>query len=324
MENLVAKDIIVFKAMSKMIIDELSNLEIKINEICEKNAEVYYSTLSALKNSNSVLEIQRLSNTLDGQKSSLVYHFAVLEKVEEIIARNKTRLEYFNALIASEKITNYDVSKKQIITKLERQKIKVTDENFGLLDSSNKKVFYNDMILELTNGEFRLDNEQNYKVLSSCEEKEFNMIMDKYPKCLKTISDEELLDKKFKNAIITQFVTISDSKLKHKKISEVNAFFGSPLDLSNTNLETIFEFVDKIKNLFNVRTKKYLLETHPNFEKNIENKLVCNEKDETLPYSLRKIEKVKNNEYEDDDTDQTDDDFMSDEFNDFLHKLMSE
>lgn len=324
MENLVAKDIIVFKAMSKMIIDELSNLEIKINEICEKNAEVYYSTLSALKNSNSVLEIQRLSNTLDGQKSSLVYHFAVLEKVEEIIARNKTRLEYFNALIASEKITNYDVSKKQIITKLERQKIKVTDENFGLLDSSNKKVFYNDMILELTNGEFRLDNEQNYKVLSSCEEKEFNMIMDKYPKCLKTISDEELLDKKFKNAIITQFVTISDGKLKHKKISEVNAFFGSPLDLSNTNLETIFEFVDKIKNLFNVRTKKYLLETHPNFEKNIENKLVCNEKDETLPYSLRKIEKVKNNEYEDDDTDQTDDDFMSDEFNDFLHKLMSE
>lgn len=322
MKNLVAKDIIVFKAMSKMIIDELSNLEIKINEICEKNAEVYYSTLSALKNSNFVLEIQKLSNTLDGQKSSLVYHFAVLEKVEEIIARNKTRLEYFNALIASEKIANFDVSKKQIIARLESQKIKVSDENLGLLDSSNKKVFYNDMILELTNGEFRLDNEQNYKVLSSCEEKEFNMIMDKYPKCLKTISDEELLDKKFKNAIIAQFVTISDSKLKHKKISEVNEFFGSPLDLSNTNLETIFEFVDKIKNLFNVRTKKYLLETYPNFEKDIENKLVCNEKDETLPYNLRKIEKVRNNEY--DNTDQTDDDFMSDEFNDFLHELLGE
>ena len=322
MENLVAKDIIVFKAMSKMIIDELSNLEIKINEICEKNAEVYYSTLSALKNSNSVLEIQKLSNTLDGQKSSLVYHFAVLEKIEEIIARNKTRLEYFNALIASEKIANFDVSKKQIIARLESQKIKVSDENLGLLDSSNKKVFYNDMILELTNGEFRLDNEQNYKVLSSCEEKEFNMIMDKYPKCLKTISGEELLDKKFKNAIIAQFVTISDSKLKNKKISEVNEFFGSPLDLSNTNLETIFEFVDKIKNLFNVRTKKYLLETYPNFEKDIENKLVCNEKDETLPYNLRKIEKVRNNEY--DNTDQTDDDFMSDEFNDFLHELLGE
>ena len=322
MENLVAKDIIVFKAMSKMIIDELSNLEIKINEICEKNAEVYYSTLSALKNSNSVLEIQKLSNTLDGQKSSLVYHFAVLEKIEEIIARNKTRLEYFNALIASEKIANFDVSKKQIIARLESQKIKVSDENLGLLDSSNKKVFYNDMILELTNGEFRLDNEQNYKVLSSCEEKEFNMIMDKYPKCLKTISGEELLDKKFKNAIIAQFVTISDSKLKNKKISEVNEFFGSPLDLSNTNLETIFEFVDKIKNLFNVRTKKYLLETYPNFEKDIENKLVCNEKDETLPYNLRKIEKVRNNDY--DNTDQTDDDFMSDEFNDFLHELLGE
>ena len=322
MENLVAKDIIVFKAMSKMIIDELLNLEMKINELCEKNAEVYYSTLSALKNSNSVLEIQKLSNALDGQKSSLVYYFAVLEKVEEIIARNKTRLEYFDALISSEKIANFDVSKKQIIARLESQKIKVSDENLGLLDGSNKKVFYNDMILELTNGEFRLDNEQNYKVLSSCEEKEFNMIMDKYPKCLETISNEELLDKKFKNAIISQFVTISDSKLKHKKIYEVNEFFGSPLDLSNTNLETIFEFVDKIKNLFNVRTKKYLLETYPNFEKEIENKLVCNEKDETLPYNLRKIEKVRNNEY--DNTDQTDDDFMSDEFNDFLHELLGE
>ena len=328
MENLVADDIVFFRALSKMIVDELSSINLKLYENCKKLAETYFETLEELKKTDSASHLQRLSNSLDLQKQEIVYNFSINEKIGKIIEKNETRLKFFDIIIANDKITNLEMSKKQIITKLEGLKIKLDDSllNLNISDETPVKVFYNDMILELLGDNFRLDNEHNYEVLQTCEEKEFNMIMEKYPKCLMTISNEELLNKTFKHKILKEFVTIYDSKLKNKKFPAVNEFFGSPLEITKNEVSSIFEYVDKIKNLFNVRAKRFLLETYPKYEKDINSKLVCDEQDQTLPYNLRKVTKKRVNDYEDvilDPGFDSDSDESVDNFNSFLNELMN-
>lgn len=326
MEDLTMNDVIFCKSLSKMVVDDFSSSREKLVENCGILATNYYNSLEELKKSNSAFVVQKCSKNLENQKQDLIFNLALLEKIDNIIEKNRARERYFNFLISKDNNKNSELSKRQLLSKLESKKIDVTEELLGLKsnDELEVDVFYNNMILKLNGKNLSLENEHNYEILNSCEEKEFNMIVEKYPECLKTISGNELLDKNFKRKIIKAFVTIYDKFLKNKNMSYVNEYFCSPLELSGSNIETIFEYVDKIKNLFNVKAKRYLLEKYPAFNNEINSKLVCDEEDKTLPYNLRKTKKERVSDYSDLNYMFEQDDFEEDNFGDFLNSLSAD
>ena len=149
--------------------------------------------------------------------------------------------------------------------------------------------------------------------------------MDKFPSSLMTITDLQLLDIKFKQQILKQIITISDAKLKSYSIKKINDYFGKPLTLSNYTPKDISEFVSEITNLFNVRTKKYLEENYPEYIKEINSKLKCNEKSLTLTSKYAYKEEIEEDDSYDntEKTSSTVEQDEDDEFNNFLMGLLN-
>ena len=284
MENYDVRNYIKHKAFAQNIVSELSIISQKIQDKASKIAEQYNNLNLQLTSAKTIFQAEQISNNIDDVKSKLVYILAILDKIEKIIERNKKRIKLLDHKIVTEKVIVFNFSKKDMQAVLSKEKITVSDESLNLKNNSKSTLtFYCDTILHIEDNQLSLRNVNNYKILNALEDKEFKIITDKFPKSLVTISDEQLLDIRFKHRILRQIISVCDARLKNATAQEMNEFFGSPLFLNYKIPSNMNEFVDEIKNLFNVRTKRYVINQYPYLESYANSKLICDENAQTLP-----------------------------------------
>ncbi|MBQ8425995.1 MAG: hypothetical protein IJX17_08290 [Clostridia bacterium] len=341
MEGFNAKDIIIQKAMSQNIIDELKVVYQKNNDATVKLAESYNALYNQMINAKTLADSEKISNQIDELKLKFVQIFAINKKIEVLIKRNETRLKFFEWRINTEKIIKFDVNKKQLIAKLETEKVSVEDDllNINIDKDSKVPVFCNEQILILKNGKLSLEDNVNYQILRDAEDKDFKMITEKFPTVLMTITDTQLTNIRFKERILKQLITIIDDKLKKLPVEQINDYFGNPLNFNTKVVLDYNEYIEEIKNLLQVRVKQYLEKTYPYLSKEVNQRLVCNEQSLFLPpkYFVKLEEEISNDSYEDEiynyeeeSYDEEDNEYETetqddiDDFNDFLMGLLGE
>jgi len=335
-----AKDIIMQKAMAQSIIDELNIVRQKNLDSALKLANNYTNLNNLMVNAKTLFEAEKYSNQIDEIKEKIISIFAINDKIDILIKRNEIRIKYFDWRINVEKIIKFEVNKKQILTKIEGEKIKVEDNLLNLNFSSDSKVpvFYNGQNLMLKNGKLSLEIDENYQALKTCEDVDFQTITDKFPMTLMTITDNQLTDIKFKERVLKQLITIIDDKLKKKSIDEINEYFGSPLDFTRQTPNNPNEFIDGIINLLRVRVKQYFLKNYPQVSREVNSRLECDEQSYILPHQYfvsldeeetieqdeeeevdeELLEYIENNDYEEASNEEIDD------FNNFLMDLLGD
>lgn len=291
MENYDIRNYIKHKAFAQAIVSEVSLILQKVNEKCSKMAEHYESLNLQMQTAKTIYQAQQISKSIDEAQSQLIFTLSLSDRLETLLKRNQKRIKFLDFKIQTEKANNFNFSKKEMLATLQNEKIKLEDKLVGLNNTQNTVLtFYCDQIFKVVDSEISLKNKENYKILNNLEEKEFKLVTDKFPKSLLSINGEQFLDVKFKQKILKQIISICDAKLKSCSAYEMNEYFGNPLVLSTKIPSNINEFVDEIKNLFNVKTKLYSLNQYPYLEKYIESKLICDEKSKTLPREYQKVE----------------------------------
>ena len=164
MENFDARDYIIHKALAQNIIDELTLIYQKNNENVLKVAETCFSLMQQFENAKNIVQAEQLSIQLDEYKKKLVQYFSVNEKLELLITRNKNRIKYFDWRISVEKVINFDVNKKQLSSRIEKENVKIEDNllNINLNKDSIISAFYNGQLLQLQDSKLSFENPQNY------------------------------------------------------------------------------------------------------------------------------------------------------------------
>ena len=326
--------------MAQSIIDELNIVRQKNLDSALKLANNYTNLNNLMVNAKTLFEAEKYSNQIDEIKEKIISIFAINDKIDILIKRNEIRIKYFDWRINVEKIIKFEVNKKQILTKIEGEKIKVEDNLLNLNFSSDSKVpvFYNGQNLMLKNGKLSLEIDENYQALKTCEDVDFQTITDKFPMTLMTITDNQLTDIKFKERVLKQLITIIDDKLKKKSIDEINEYFGSPLDFTRQTPNNPNEFIDGIINLLRVRVKQYFLKNYPQVSREVNSRLECDEQSYILPHQYfvsldeeetieqdeeeevdeELLEYIENNDYEEASNEEIDD------FNNFLMDLLGD
>ena len=293
MENYDVRNYIKHKAFAQSIISELSVVLQKVQDKASKIADHYNNLNLHLNSAKTIFQAEQISKNIDDVKSKLIYILTVCDKIDKIIERNKKRIKLLDNKIVTEKVTVFNFSKKDMMSLLQAEKVAISDEALNL-KANNKSTltFYCDTILHIEDNELSLKNHENYKILNALEDKEFKIITDKFPKSLVSISDEQFLDIRFKHRVIRQIISVCDARLRNATAQEMNEFFGSPLFLNYKIPNDMHEFVDEIKNLFNVKTKRYVISKYPYLEEYANTKLICDENSQTLPKDLTAYEEV--------------------------------
>lgn len=313
MEGFNAKDIVMQRAISQNIIDELKIVYQKNNDAAIKLIDSYNNLYNQMISATSFIQAEKFSIMLDSYREKFANIFAINGVIDKMIKRNEIRLKYFDWRINAEKIIKFDIGKKQISAKIDAEKITITDELLNLSGNSVMPVFFNEMILIIKNGKLSLEEDSNYQILKTCEDNDFKTITDKFPTVLTSITDEQLMDIRFKERVLKQIITIIDDRLKKKPIEEINEFFGSPLNFNLKVPENSNEFVDELKNLFKVRVKQYMQSIYPDHLKEINSWLSCDEKSIFLPAKFYRGAEIKTQSAVSISNDSSDDTYGNDE-----------
>jgi len=112
-------------------------------------------------------------------------------------------------------------------------------------------------------------------------------IVTLFPKCTSTISDDMLLDVRFKHNILKAITAYVSEEVKTKSIRDINKELGGLLSFKTEITENVPDYIAGVQNLFDVSGKQEALKQFPEKEDMITDKLKCNEKSELLPPSKR-------------------------------------
>ena len=293
-----SKDFVIHRAISNNIISDLNLSLVKIEKTLAKLFEEYSGYETVIKKSSDLKVIYQNSKNLDKIKESLIYNFAIKRRVSGIINKNKKRIDFFNSKISQDKIPTFEYNQKQILKLISDEKVELKDEKLGLnqVNSQYDLVYFNGYILTLNNGELDLNIKSNYNVLNQLDDKEFNLIINRFPKILNLMPTELLMDIKFKYRIFECIINIVEQMLRTKSAYEVNIMLGSPLLIQKKSVLDIQKFIIELDNLLNVKVVKYLIENFPENRELINEKLKCNFESEFLPLNYRDDENWNFNE----------------------------
>ena len=288
MENISAKEFLEQKFMCQSIVEELNLVLQKLYKKTLKIAETYSELSSEIVSAKDFSHAAKCSKGLDELRPELIKNLTLCDRLNSLISRNNDRIKFIDKQLKDAKNEELTANKKSIMSLFEKEKITLSDDKINIDLNGTKKIrlFYNDLIFNLVDGKITLADKRNYVLMQNLDEKPFREISNKFPYMLFTISDEQLLNTKFKQKVLKQIASICDEKLHTNSIKEINEMFGSPLILDSKVPSGMREYVDEVVNLFNVRTKYYLIETYPYLAEQVNLKLVCDESSVNLPKKL--------------------------------------
>ena len=278
-------------AISKMVEANFSNLKQKLDKQNMVVAKKILELEQRVETTEVEAEINELSAESSNCRKELLRNLVRASKVSEVIERNKARQAYMQT---EAKIEGYDLglnvpSKKEIEQIVNGENYDVSLDNLGLGATSVKFLNYKGNIFYLSDGKIDCTGPDNLYQLKMLTADDIEKIIAKYPEIITSISGEALLDSDLRVKLLKAIASYSFGELRNSSVEELNKKLGEPITLKRKYISSFESYISGIKNLFQVKVKKYLLNKNPDAAQEIE-KLPCNEHSPLLPDALYEVE----------------------------------
>ena len=284
MEEVNDMEYITLKALSEKIISDISPAILKVSKEAEKLAQEITEIEEKLHNSTDLKEIAKLSETTDEKRAEILHLVAIKGRLDGLVARNKSRIAYFDKILKSQGIyqTGYD---KKLLESMEKQEIEnISEKSLNLNKTLNtpvpkfmfgKLLYFKGKVLD-----FSLD--KNKDIIISANEEFIRNILSAYPQSIATITAEELAHTSLKRKLLKELTYFIGAGLRDKTLVELNEQLGEPLSFKSGYTDNLAQYIDELENAYNVKVKRYLRERFPDHIEDIDSKLVCDESSKYL------------------------------------------
>lgn len=282
-------DYILYKALSEYVVKGLQNSLKNINAKCSVVLSNYEKLKSQFLNCDNFDALGENSNKLKDLQKTLISLFAVQDRINNIISRNKQRLEMINSKLELMGIYNVAVDKKIFSAAISKEDKNVSLESLNLNPNSENGVvykFFAGSLLAFKNGRLDFSNKINGSILLDASPEFFHSVIFTFPYSLSTIPDDYFMSPHVKNGLLKETILFVAGNMKTKTISESNNELGGILQNAGA-IYNISEFAKELKNYFEVSAKQCIKKNAPDLADEIDKTIRCNEASEFLPASKR-------------------------------------
>lgn len=294
-------EIILQKALAMRIVDALHAVQGKVQKMAEKIAASINFSETNFSETKEIQKLALYANEMKDKQEALVSAMAIANRIDNLIARNLTRIEYFSNYLKSVGIYNekFDVKELERIEK--EESLNISDETLNLnLYAEGGKIYRYvfDDVFVFENDMLNLSNPVNEKCLMNMSESNLQKLINDYPESVSTLSDQMIQNVGFKKKFLKCIAAYVMDKVKVKSIKDINKSFGNLLSFKIKAIYSAYEYILAVQNLFNVKIKNNLMVTKGEYSEEIFKKLPCNEKSEFIPktYDLSLLHKAAEEE----------------------------
>lgn len=283
---------IVYKRLANDVMNDLEPVTAKLRSQIKKGVHGYNLIKTQFLASDTLEKMEFYSKKMREWQGAINKSFALLDRIEIIVNRNKERVKFLQAKCDELGIYNDKVEGKVLQEKLNPELKNVSIETLNLNQtarSSSIARFVNGEVLVFKRGRVDFSDEANKEVLLGMSQEYLGKFIERYPSSIATIPDDVFAQSGVKNRILKECVVFASNHIKTRTLKETNELLGGPL-ANGGNLTSLEQFANELKNLFNVKAKNYLKSQLPQNAEEIDDKLACNEHSEFMPKS--KVEAV--------------------------------
>jgi len=287
MNNFEDSEYIVYKRLANDVIGDLEPVVAKLRSQIKKGVHGYGVIKTQFLASDTLEKMEFYSKKMREWQSAINKSFALLDRIEILVNRNKERVKYLQGKCDELGIYNDKVETKVLQDKINPETKNVSVESLNLNQtarSSSIARFVNGEVLVFKKGRVDFSNDHNKEVLIGMSQEYLSKFIERYPSSVASIPGEVFANSGAKNRILKECIVFASNHIKTRSLKETNELLGGLLANAG-NLTSIEQFANELKNLFNVMAKNYLKETLPESADEIDDKLACNEHSEFMPKS---------------------------------------
>lgn len=287
MNNFEDSEYIVYKRLANDVIGDLEPVVAKLRSQIKKGVHGYGVIKTQFLASDTLEKMEFYSKKMREWQSAINKSFALLDRIEILVNRNKERVKYLQGKCDELGIYNDKVETKVLQDKINPETKNVSVESLNLNQtarSSSIARFVNGEVLVFKKGRVDFSNDHNKEVLIGMSQEYLSKFIERYPSSVASIPGEVFANSGAKNRILKECIVFASNHIKTRSLKETNELLGGLLANAG-NLNSIEQFANELKNLFNVMAKNYLKETLPESAEEIDDKLACNEHSEFMPKS---------------------------------------
>lgn len=283
-------EVIVHKYIANRIIDSLNKALAKASKNCEKAAADTFLLEQNLRGANDVRPIAEYSKMIKANHNNLVKKLAVRNRIEEILRRNKERVDFLSERLKVAGIYNEKFDKKELKEFIDASKFNVSEESLNLNMRKKGELVCKYVLGELLHfdgASLDCSHPLNKPVILAAGYDFLSKLIRLFPKCVSTISDDMVIDVKFKHNILKAVAAYVTEEVKIKSIRDINKELGGLLSFKSEITDNVRDYIAGVQNMFDVAGKQEVIARFPEKIDEIISKLKCNEKSELLPPSRK-------------------------------------
>lgn len=287
-----------YKKLSEMICENLENKLAVLNKKCAEILVVFEKERERFLSDESIDRVGVSSAKIKETQFLLNKLFAIQDRIQKMLSRNRQRIEYLTEKLKQIGIYNYDVDKKTLASELAEAKKELSEESLNLNRKDGDRITYKfveGLVLAFRDDRLDLSLEFNQNVILKSTQDDIHLIIKYFPYAVATIPDEILEVPTIKNNLIKEIVIFAAQKYKDQSFADTNRELGGILEKAG-EIDMIEDFAEAVRNNFNVSAKQAFARNHPELAEQIEEKLRCNESSRHLPSDKKRYTEQKESE----------------------------
>ena len=282
-------ELVLYKAVAEHIKDGLTKPLKVLNAKCFSEFSKFEKQKSKFMTCETYEDLGDSSKGLKSKYGNMITLLAVQDRLEKIVKRNEQRIAYISSKLEQMGIYNDAVDKKTLQGAISAEKENVSEDTLNLNPKSKGGVtfkYFAGEILAFRDGELDLGLKENREILLSGSSDFYHEVVETFPYAVKTIPNSYYLISQIKNKILKESILYVASKIKTQSIAQSNKDLGGLLE-NVAEISSFQQFVNELKNYFNVLIKQFLKEKLPNEKDLIDEQINCNESSIFLPKDIR-------------------------------------
>lgn len=294
-------ELVLYKAVAEHIKNGLLKPLKKLNVKCSAELMKFEKQKSKFMTSETYEDLGDSSKSFKSRKEELISLLAIQDRLDKMLSRNESRIEFISSRLSQMGIYNDTVDKKSLMGAISAEKENVSEKSLNLNPGANGGVtfkYFAGEILAFRDGELDFSLKENREILVSGSSELIHEIVETFPYSVATIPHAFYIVPNVKTKILKECILYVASKIKTQTIVESNRELGGLLE-NVAEISSFNQFVNELKNYFNVIVKGYLKKKLPEDANEIDEEISCNETSIFLPKEMRAVGgKVQQNKEE--------------------------
>ena len=282
-------ELVLYKAVAEHIKSGLLKPLKKLNVKCNSELLKFEKQKSKFMTSETYEDLGDSSKGFKTGKEELISLLAIQDRLDKMLSRNERRIEFISSRLGQMGIYNDAVDKKSLMGAISAEKENVSEESLNLNPGASGGVtfeYFAGEILAFRDGELDFSLKENREILVSGSSELIHEIVETFPYSVATIPNAFYIIPNVKIRILRECILYVASKIKTQSIAESNRELGGLLE-NVAEISSFNQFVNELKNYFNVIVKGYLKKKLPEDANEIDEEIICNETSIFLPKEMR-------------------------------------